>query len=57
MELGLGTRLFTRYATTPDEAVILLEDAVTGDDGPGRDSSPVTPGPTRRRRPSRWSWS
>lgn len=29
MELGLGTRLFTRYATTPEEAVILLEDAVT----------------------------
>ena len=28
MELGLGTRLFTRYATTPKEAVILLEDAV-----------------------------
>lgn len=29
MELGLGTRLFTRYATTPDQAVVLLEDAVT----------------------------
>ncbi len=28
MELGLGTRLFTRYATTPDQAVVLLEDAV-----------------------------
>lgn len=28
MELGLGTRLFTRYATTPEQAVILLEDAV-----------------------------
>ena len=28
MELGLGTGLFTRYATTPEEAVVLLEDAV-----------------------------
>lgn len=29
MELGLGTRLFTRYATSPEQAVILLEDAVS----------------------------
>ena len=38
MELGLGTRLFTRYATTPDQAVVLLEDAVAGDDRPRRDA-------------------
>ncbi len=28
MELGLGPPLFTRYATTPETAVVLLEDAV-----------------------------
>jgi S-DNA-T family DNA segregation ATPase FtsK/SpoIIIE len=29
MELGLGRALFTRYADRPDQAVTLLEDAVT----------------------------
>ena len=29
MELSMGRRLFTRYATTPEQAVVLLEDAAT----------------------------
>ena len=57
MELGLGTRLFTRYATTPDAGRGPARGRRPGHDRPGRDPRRSREKSHRRRRLRRWSWS